>query len=110
MEQKRERLFIARLHVQHQLDVGPGHSRHTVSNPCNLRKLQLAGVLEGENATKLNVEQTLHYQQTSHAIEKCMDRQPHQHACPRAVMTHLLNVRFLAKMKVRGQRVLEQMH
>ena len=47
MEQQRERLFVTRLHVQHQLDVRPGHSHHTVSNPCSLRKLQLVGVLWG---------------------------------------------------------------
>jgi hypothetical protein len=41
MQHKREQLFIARLHVQHQLDVRPGHSRHTVSNPSCLRKFRL---------------------------------------------------------------------
>ena len=56
MEQQRERLFVTRLHVQHQLDVRPGHSRHTVSNPCSLRKLQLVGVLGGEDTANLNVE------------------------------------------------------
>src|SRR6266851_9426622 len=51
MQQKRERLFVARLHVQHQLDVRPGHSRHTVSNPCSLRKLQYSRAKVRRNYT-----------------------------------------------------------
>src|SRR5258708_3735867 len=43
MQQKRERLFVARLHVQHELYVRPGHGRHTLSNTCSLRKLQVGG-------------------------------------------------------------------
>jgi hypothetical protein len=46
MQEKGKRLFVARLHVQHQLDVGPGHCRHTVSNPCIVRKLQMVDVKE----------------------------------------------------------------
>src|SRR5713226_7532373 len=57
LEQKRERLFIARLHVQHQLDVGPGHSRHTLPNTCVVRKLRTLGKKEaklGRNHTRTN--------------------------------------------------------
>src|SRR5215469_3749549 len=46
MQEQRERLLVARLHVQHQLDVRPGHSRHTVSNPCGVRKLRMKGLSE----------------------------------------------------------------
>src|SRR5260370_21002266 len=55
LEQKRERPFIARLHVQHQLDVGPGHSRHTLPNTCVVRKLRTLGKKEaklGRNYTR----------------------------------------------------------
>src|SRR5216683_648428 len=40
LQQKFERLFVASLHVQHQLDVGPAHCHHTVSNTRFLIKLQ----------------------------------------------------------------------
>src|SRR5258708_23347180 len=55
LEQKRERPFIARLHVQHQLDVGPCHSRHTLPNTFVVRKLRTLGKKEaklGRNYTR----------------------------------------------------------
>ena len=35
-EQKLEGLFIPGFYVQHQLDVGPCHSLHTLFNPCRI--------------------------------------------------------------------------
>src|SRR5258708_25590764 len=57
LEQKRERPFIARLHVQHQFDVGPGPSPHTLPNTCVVRKLRSVGKKEaklGRNHTRTN--------------------------------------------------------
>src|SRR5437879_6767981 len=39
-QQKLERRIVSGLHVQHQLDVGPGHGLHIVSNPLAVKKLR----------------------------------------------------------------------
>jgi hypothetical protein len=40
MEQKLEGQFVPGFYVQHQLDVGPDHGLHSVSNPCAVKKLR----------------------------------------------------------------------
>src|SRR5438309_8195283 len=42
-QQKLERRIVSGLHVQHQLDVGPGHGLHIVSNPLTVKKLRFRG-------------------------------------------------------------------
>ena len=39
-EQKLEGRFVPGFHVQHQLDVGPGHGLHSLSNPFAVKKLR----------------------------------------------------------------------
>ena len=40
MEQKLEGQLVPGFYVQHQLDVGPGHGLHSLSNPCSIKKLR----------------------------------------------------------------------
>src|SRR4029077_17747999 len=47
-QQKLERRIVSGLHVQHQLDVGPGHSLHIVSNPLAIKKLRFGAALSNE--------------------------------------------------------------
>src|SRR5208282_3469292 len=58
LEEKLERLLVARLHVQHQLDVRPGHSRHILSNPNGLLKLQMEQLCLRRRRGEAGVRQT----------------------------------------------------
>src|SRR5208337_1484754 len=41
LQQKLKRSFVTGFHIQHELDVGSDHSRHTLPNPFVFKKLQL---------------------------------------------------------------------